>query len=124
MTELAKAEAHEVAPYRKYTPEQIIDALEHSRGLIAPAARYLQCSRDTIRDYIKRYPEIARAKKDADEVVNDIAENSLFNALERGEAWAICFRLKTKAKDRGYIEKAEISGAGGGPVKIQLVYDA
>jgi hypothetical protein len=27
------------------------------------------------------------------------------------------------AKDRGYIERAELTGNGGGPVKIKLVYD-
>jgi hypothetical protein len=41
MTELVKAERSHVATYHKYTPQQIIDALEVSRGLIAPAARNL-----------------------------------------------------------------------------------
>jgi hypothetical protein len=27
------------------------------------------------------------------------------------------------AKDRGYVEKAEISGPGGKPISIKLVYD-
>jgi hypothetical protein len=121
MTELAKREA--TTPYRKYTPEQIIGALEECKGMIAPAARRLGCDRNTIKRYIKEYPAVAEAEKDLDEEVNDITELRLFDAIERGEAWAICFRLKCKAKGRGYVEKAEISGPGGGPVSIKLVYD-
>ena len=128
MTELAKVEPSEVSTsrtgsYRKYTQEEVIDALEASHGLISPAARRLGCSRDTIRTYIEEYPEIARTKKDLREVVKDIGEDGLIAAAKRGEAWAICFLLKCIAKDRGYVEKAEISGPGGGPVNIKLVYE-
>jgi hypothetical protein len=123
MTELARIEDTAPRPYRKYTVEQMIEALEHGRGLIAPAARYLGCSRDTIRSYMAEHPEIAKAIEDASEAVNDMTELKLFDAIERGEAWAICFRLKTRAKNRGYVEKAEITGAKGAPVKIKLVYD-
>ena len=121
MTELVKVESKR--PYRKYTAEQMIDALAESMGMISPAARKLGCSRDTIRRYLAEYPEIAEAIEDANEEVNDIAELKLLDAIKRGEAWAICFRLKTKAKNRGYVEKAELTGAHGAPVKIKLVYD-
>jgi hypothetical protein len=121
MREIAKIE--KPAPYRKYSVEQMIDALAESMGMISPAARKLGCSRDTIRRYLAEYPEIAEAIEDANEEVNDIAELKLLDAITRGEAWAICFRLKTKAKNRGYVEKAELSGAKGAPVKIKLVYD-
>ncbi len=123
MTELVKAERSHVATYHKYTPQEIIDALEVSRGLIAPAARNLGCSRDTIRKYLAEYPEVAKAKADMREAVTDSAESSLYRAIEDREAWAVCFYLKTQAKDRGYVERAELSGANGAPVKIRLVYD-
>ena len=121
MREIAKIE--KPAPYRKYTAEQMIDALAESMGMISPAARKLGCSRDTIRRYLAEYPEIAEAIEDANEEVNDIAELKLLDAIKRGEAWAVCFYLKCMAKDRGYIERAELTGNGGGPVKIELVYD-
>ena len=119
--ELAKIE--KPAPYRKYTAEQMIDALAESMGMISPAARKLGCSRSTIRRYLAENAEIAEAIEDANEEVNDIAELKLLDAIKRGEAWAICFRLKTKAKNRGYVEKAELTGTNGAPVKIKLVYD-
>jgi hypothetical protein len=121
MTELVKVEKKQ--PYRKYTQEQVIEALEQSKGLIAPAARALGCSRDTIRTYLEEYTAVAQAKLDQREAVTDMAENALYAAILRGEAWAICFYLKCMAKDRGYVEKAEISGPGGKPISIKLVYD-
>jgi hypothetical protein len=29
-------------------------------------------------------------------------------AVLAGEAWAVCFYLKTQAKDRGYVERSEV----------------
>ena len=121
MTELARQQPRQ--PYRKYTQEQMIEALEQSKGLIAPAARALGCSRDTIRSYLDEYSAVAQAKLDQEEAVKDMAENALYAAILRGEAWAICFYLKCRAKDRGYVERAELTGASGAPVKIKLVYD-
>jgi hypothetical protein len=121
MTELVKVESKR--PYRKYTQEQMIKALEESKGLIAPAARALGCSRDTIRSYLEEYTAVARAKLDQQEAVKDMAENALYAAILRGEAWAICFYLKCMAKDRGYVERAELTGGNGAPVKFKFVYD-
>ena len=123
MREIAKIE--KPAPYRKFTPEQMVRALEESKGLIAPAARALGCSRATVRSYIDEYSAVGQAKLDQEEAVKDMAENALYAAILRGEAWAICFYLKCRAKDRGYVERAELTGASGAPVKIELelVYD-
>jgi transposase-like protein len=121
MPELAIPERKQ--PYRKFTPEQMIKALEESKGLIAPAARALGCSRATVRSYIDEYSAVAQAKLDQEEAVKDMAENALYAAILRGEAWAICFYLKCRAKDRGYVERAELTGANAAPVKIKLVYD-
>ena len=122
MTELVKVERPK-RPYRKYSQEQMIKALEESKGLIAPAARALGCSRDTIRSYLEEYAEVAQAKLDMREAVTDMAENALYQAILDREAWAVCFYLKCMAKDRGYVERAEVSGPNGAPVKIKLVYD-
>jgi len=121
MTELVKVQS--TTPYRKYTEQQIIEALEESKGLIAPAARKLGCARDTIRRYLEEYEDIAQAIKDQREAVTDMAENALYQAILDREAWAVCFYLKCMAKDRGYVERAELTGTNAAPVKIKLVYD-
>jgi len=49
----------------------------------------------------------------------DNAESALNRAVINGEAWAVCFTLKTQGKDRGYIERTqqEITGRDGGPIE-------
>ena len=46
---------------------------------------------------------------DARESMADNAESALGLATLRGEAWAVCFTLKCLGKDRGYIERGEVS---------------
>jgi hypothetical protein len=38
-------------------------------------------------------------------------------AEQKPEAWAICFLLKTQAKDQGWSERFEHTGKGGGPIE-------
>ena len=55
--------------------------------------------------------------------VDDAAEMVLYKAIMAGEPWAVQFRLRTKGKGRGYVERVqqEISGPAGGPVPIAVV---
>jgi hypothetical protein len=98
--------------YEKYTVSQIVDAIRASSGLITVAARHLGCAPDTIRNYAKRHPTVRQVLKEEREQVTDIAELALINAIQSGEAWAICFYLKTQGKDRGYVERQEIAHSG------------
>ena len=49
------------------------------------------------------------------------AVSKLVTALDAGEAWAICFWLKTKAGFRE-TERREIVGEGGEPLKVTVEY--
>ena len=51
----------------------------------------------------------------------DVAETALLAAVAKGEAWAVCFYLKCKGKARGWTERAEVTGPGGGPLQTQAV---
>jgi hypothetical protein len=51
-----------------------------------------------------------------------LEENTEDLGLDR-EAWAVCFYLKCMARDRGYVERAELTATNSAPVKIELVYD-
>ncbi len=74
---------------QRLTVVDIERALEESHGLISKAARLLGCHRSTLHQRIKENPRLQGFVEQCREEVIDLAESQLFEALERGEAWAI-----------------------------------
>lgn len=106
---------------QRYSQEHVIEALRNSHGLKAPAARALGCHRNTVQEYCDRYPKIADVIQEERETMKDTGESALFKKVQEGEPWAVCFFLKTQAKDRGYIEKSETDiTSGGQPISFTL----
>lgn len=104
----------------KFTQQQVIDALRETKGMVYLAADRLGCEAQTIYNYRDRYPAIKAEMEAQDGKIDDIAEMKLYQALLAGESWAVQFRLRTKAKHRGYVEKSvtEVTGTNGGPVEV------
>ena len=92
----------------RYTAEQVIAALEGTKGMVTLAARKLGCHPATVRNYIARHPTVAQAHKEQREGFLDMAELALQKAVQNGEGWAVAFALKTIGRSRGYVEKIEI----------------
>lgn len=89
--------------------------------MVSVAARNLGCNRRTIQRYAKRHETVREALEDARELMTDTAELALYKAIRDGEAWAVCFYLKTQGKQRGYVERSEHTGADGGPVAFTVL---
>lgn len=94
----------------KKTKEAVRIALEKAKGRIFLAAKSLEVSGETVRKYLQRWPELQEIIEDIRGRALDVAEVALDRAVIAGEAWAVCFFLKTQGKARGYIEKVETSG--------------
>ena len=108
---------------RKTTPKKkkisgrkpILDAqlvaatLQELEGNISAVARRFNVARNSVIDLIERHPSLQQVLRDAREGMLDAAENSLLKAARSGEAWAVCFVLKTLGRARGYIERHEIN---------------
>lgn len=97
-----------MAKKERYTAEQVREALTKHHGLVSGAAGMLGCSVQTIYNYIEKYQTVKDAVAAESEKLKDLAESRLFRCIDQGQAWAICFYLKCKAKDRGYVERQEI----------------
>lgn len=110
---------------RKRTDTQIIKAIRDARGLIAVAARKLDVDRQTIYNRMKQSAKVRDAVEEARDFTTDVAEAKLFQAIEAGEAWAVCFYLKCQAKGRGYVEKQQVehTGKDGGPIETRALSD-
>ncbi len=102
----------------KYTTAQMIEALREKHGNLSASARFLGCSRDTIRRYIKIYPTVKAVADEERETLIDFAENQLFKQVQEGNITAIIFTLKTIGKHRGYVERQEVTGANGGAIIV------
>lgn len=104
-------------PHR-FTVDQVATALRVARGNLSGAARALQCDRQTVYGYIADHPELEAVRAEGTELRLDLAENALDRAVAQGEAWAVCFLLKTIGRRRGYVERQEVEHSGA--ITVQL----
>jgi predicted transcriptional regulator len=93
---------------KKLTVNGVAEQLRKLDGNVAAVGRAFGVTRSAVANYITDHPELTPVRDEARESVKDDAESVLFRQLREGEAWAVCFFLKTQAKDRGYIERQEI----------------
>lgn len=93
----------------RYTARQVIQALQATQGMVYLAAERLHCDPQTVLNYCKRYPSVEAAKVAARGALLDVAEVKLWQAVQRGEAWAIAFALKTIGRTRGYGDRLDLS---------------
>ena len=98
-----------------FTSEQIIAGLKATNGLVSLAAKRVGCSVPTIYSRAKKVKAIHDAIWECRDELIDIAELALRSCLTKQEPWAIALVLKTLGKERGYVERQEVTGADGEP---------
>lgn len=101
--------------------EQIGKLIVSKRGNVSAVARALKIPRNTLYKQIQADPELVQTLADERERMVDNAEDKLGAAVTKGEAWAVCFTLKTQGKDRGYTERQEVTGKNGADIGIRLI---
>ena len=109
---------------KKPTAKELARMAEFIRqgdGLQSTTARRLKISRQTLRTWLNKYPELIDAFDDAREKMLDVAESQLQKAVRKGSPWAVCFYLKCQGKKRGFVERQEVSGPDREPIPIRLV---
>jgi len=99
---------------QRYTREQVVAALEKTKGMVFLAAKILGCSHVTVYNYAKRYKSVQQAIDANRGKVVDTAELKLYDAILAGEHWAVAFALRTIGRDRGYVEKQALDVTSGG----------
>lgn len=97
----------------KCTNDQIIEAVKQSAGFITTASQMLGITYQGLWKRINKSKKLMAIIDEIQETRLDLSESKLMEAIEHGEAWAICFHLKCKGKKRGYIERQEITGKDG-----------
>lgn len=101
------------------TAQEAIEAIRGSGGFVTEIAKRLGVSRTHVYRLRDKYVSVAEAIEDEREKQKDFAEGQLLKGINSGNMTAIIFFLKCQAKERGYVERQELTGADGGPVVIK-----
>lgn len=105
---------------KKVTVADIEPLIEPNKGNVAVIARKLGVSRGTILNRCNESPTLAQALTDARESMLDNAESMLYKKVLEGSTVELLFFLKTQGRNRGYVERQEVTGKDGGSVTVTL----
>lgn len=97
----------------------MVEALERCLGIVTDASQMCGVSRSA---HYKWYTEDAQYKTAVDSIKDmaiDMAESTLYGAVQAGNVQAAMFLLRNIGKHRGYTERQEITGGEGAPI-IQI----
>ena len=89
----------------------MLEALEKALGVITQACKAVGIHRSTHYDWMQTDDTYRAAVEDIQEVAVDFAESHLHKLIKEGNPAATIFFLKTKGKNRGYVERQEIAVA-------------
>lgn len=85
----------------------MIDALEKSLGVVTSACKSVGIGRTIHYEWMKDDPDYKEAVEGISEIAIDFAESQLHHQIKGGNTTATIFYLKTKGKNRGYVERQE-----------------
>lgn len=94
----------------RYNKRTVLRAIEGSGGIVSAVARRLGCDWATARAYIQRWPETQAAFEAERERILDLAEATLYRAIQEGDAQAAKWVLSRLGRHRGYGDHVEVSG--------------
>lgn len=106
------------------TAESMIAALEKANGFVSAACHELGCSRQCFYNKLKGFPTVQAKMDEIREKRTDYVESKMMKLIDMLNPTMIIFYLKTQAKDRGYVERQEITGEDGKEITIKVVRDA
>ena len=108
---------------KRVTDNEIKEALLAVGGIYTAAVTWIkhkkgkETNRKTIERRVKANADLQEARKEATEILLDVSENKLLQLINQGDRSAIIFFLKCKGKERGYVERQEISAEVSAEVK-------
>jgi len=106
---------------RHVKKELILKALESALGVVTTACKKTGVPRSTFYKWMNEDVEFAKDVKEIEAVSLDFAESKLFEQMANNNTAATIFYLKTKGKQRGYVERSDINIGSAERIKIDIV---
>lgn len=100
------------ADSESFPSERMVEAIKATNGRVYLAAKSIGCEACTIYRRAKKDEAVRKAIHNCRGEFLDAAETALNRAVLAGEAWAVCFTLKTLGKKRGFVERSEHEHSG------------
>lgn len=85
-----------------------LEQLKATLGNVTMACEAVGIDRATYYKWKQRDKSFAARVEEVNETALDFAESALKKNIKAGDTTAIIFYLKTRGKDRGYVEKTQI----------------
>ncbi len=86
----------------------ILEALEKSLGVVTTACKQVDVGRTQFYQWLKDDEHFKKQVDDISNITLDFAESQLHKQIMDGNTTATIFYLKTKGKNRGYVERSEV----------------
>ena len=102
----------------RQTKKALLEALEKTLGIVTTACKIVGISRQTFYKYTQDDKDFAKAVKDIENVTFDFVESQLHKQIKDNNTASTIFYAKTKMKNRGYVERQEITGRDGEAIEI------
>lgn len=96
---------------RRIGKKRVADAITRFSGNVSAVADFLNLSRGTVYDKIKKF-ELEELLNESRERNLDELEEELYTQAKNGNTAALIFALKTQGRNRGYSEKAYLEVEG------------
>lgn len=93
--------------YKEIPFDQIASVYAKKAGNVSATCAALGIDRNTFTAWRRKFPELNSLLTEVDESLIDFSENKLIECINERNLTAIIFYLKTKGRNRGYIEQVD-----------------
>ena len=97
---------------------RVITCLVGSLNIVSTACANAGITHTTFYEYKKTDPAFKAIVDSLAEYTHDFVEQKLFNLIQGGDTAATIFYAKTRMKQRGYVERTEVTGPNGAPLTM------
>ena len=110
-----------VSVKREIKRKKSLISLFNHLGNVSEMCKEVGISRDCYYRWLRTNPEYKKQVEEIHENCIDLAESSLMQQIKELNTTATIFYLKTRGRDRGYVEKQEVKTEQGfPPVNLEL----
>lgn len=106
---------------KKQNKDELLKALEKTLGIVTPACKEVNISRETFYRWYNEDPEFKERVDSINDIQADFVENQLFKKIKEGSERSILFYMRYKGKKRGYTDSIDITSDGKSITEIKLI---